>query len=119
MDNFTENTDSVIKTKFSDTVAITELSMSPNWEEVRCHQVGDDMVGKVLNEIESVPIHLQFSGLQWKEPFLKRYKQIRSQLQLKNKVLVRTYKLNTFSEWTSVIVVPDILKESMLLEAHD
>ena len=88
-------------------------------EEVRHKQLNDLALGKVLCELKVIPVNSRFCGFEWNQPSLKRYKQIKSQLQLINGALVRNYKVEPFSNLHSVIVALDAMKTDFLTQAHD
>ena len=99
--------------------ALTELTCMPSMESIRSQQLNDTVLGKVLYELEMIPTSQQFTRIEWNHPWLKRYKQISTQLQLVNGVLVRNYKIQPFSNLQSIIVAPESMKRDLLCQAHD
>ena len=65
------------------------------------------------------PLNERFSGPEWNETKLRRYKQLQHQLQIINGVLVRNYKIEPFSETWTVLIYPDTMKISVLSQVHD
>ena len=88
-------------------------------ETIRREQLNDHVLGKVCYELEMISPSMRFTSFEWNQPLLKRYKQIQSQLQLVNGVVVRNYKIEPFSNLQSVIVAPDSMKQEFLSQAHD
>ena len=100
-------------------MALTEISNAPTLKTLELINFMIILISKVIHELESIPTNLQFCGLEWKTDQIKRYKQIKSQLRLKNEMLVRNYKTDPFSEQNEVIVVPESMKKEMLMQTHE
>ena len=99
--------------------AVTELTRIPDMSRVQAEQLRDQNISRIMKEIEIVPLPERFSGLEWDQPEFKRYKQIQHQLQLMNGVLVRSYKIEPFSDTSTVTVIPDTMKREILSQVHD
>ena len=107
------------KSQFNGQCALTELIQLPTMETIRREQLNDHVLGKVCYELEMISPSMRFTSFEWNQPLVKRYKQIQSQLQLVNGVIVRNYKIEPFSNLQSVIVAPDSMKQEFLSQAHD
>ena len=90
------------------TVAVTEISNVPDLENTRFHQLNDHILCEVIYELETIPINKRFCGGEWKTDPLKRFKQIKSHLRLKSRMLVRSYKTDAFSDYNEVIVLLNV-----------
>ena len=99
--------------------AITGITRFPDIEMIKGHLKQDKIIGKVVAELTHFPIRERFSGLEWKELPLRKYKQLQNQLSLKEGTLVRDYKVGPFSDSSTVVVIPDSLKLEMLSQVHD
>ena len=99
--------------------AITGITRFPDIEMIKGHQKQDKIIGKVVAELQHFPIRERFSGLEWKELPLRKYKQLQDQLSLKEGTLVRDYKVRPFADSSTVVVIPDSLKLEMLSQVHD
>ena len=67
--------------------ALTGISRLPTMEQIRIKQLNDPVLGKILYELEVMPMSQRFVASEWNQTELKRYNQIRFQLQLVNGVL--------------------------------
>ena len=72
-----------------------------------------------MQEMRVFPLNERFSGPEWNETNLRRYKQLQYQLQIINGVLVRNYKIEPFSETRTVLIYPDTMKIGVLCQVHD
>ena len=99
--------------------AVTELTELPNLVEVNLEQRKDKIISKLMQEMRVFPLNERFSGPEWNETNLRRYKQLQHQLQIINGVLVRNYKIEPFSETRTVLIYPDTMKISVLSQVHD
>ena len=48
----------------------TELPNFPSMESIRSQQLNDTVLGKVLYELEMIPMSQQFTGIEWDHPWL-------------------------------------------------
>ena len=99
--------------------ALTGISRLPTMEEIRIKQLNDPVLGKVLYELEVITISQRFLASEWNQTELKRYNQIRFQLQLVNGVVTRNYKNKPFSNLQTVIIAPKVMHRDLLYQAHD
>ena len=99
--------------------ALTGISRLPTMEEIRINQLNDPILGKVLYELEVIPISQHFLASEWNQTELKRYNQIRFQMQLVNGVVTRNYKIQPFSNLQTAIIAPKVVHRNLLCQAHD